>query len=98
MAKSNDLFKRVAEAAQLTVDQKGELSTNDRSLWSKSANPHAVEGLVRQIQSLHHELGLEFDGLQYMGISTTLPEPQQVLDLFNQIEDLQAQAQQKRAA
>ena len=84
-------------SAQLLVDQDS-ISANDQSIWSMIATAQQVEDLVRQIKDLHESLGLEFDALQFMGISTAQATPQQVLDLINQIEGLQAQAQQKRAA
>lgn len=75
-----------------------ELNKSEREMWETIATAQQVEDLVRQIKELHETLGLEFDALQFMGISTAQATPQQVLDLINQIEGLQAQAQQKKAA
>ncbi|WP_372833129.1 hypothetical protein [Pontibacterium sp.] len=86
------------KGAAEVMTAKAEPSQNDQSLWSMIATAKQVEDLVRQIQELHTELGLQFDALQFMGVSTAQAEPQQVLDLINEIESLQTQVEQKQAA
>ena len=86
------------KGAAEVMTAKAEPSQNDQSLWSMIATAQQVEELVRQIQELHTELGLQFDALRFMGVSTAQATAEQVLDLINEIESLQTQVEQKQAA